>query len=128
MKVKELNRAIGLIAGTSVALAMSSGAIAKENPFGLAQANGATLLVADSGEEKSISVLEGKCGSGKCGSQRVREMMDKNGNGRIDRDEYISWSAMHAGNEFDKFSDGEAETGVDAVYEHFRSLEFHDKG
>lgn len=128
MKSKDLHRAVGLIAGTSVALALSSGAVAADNPFGLAPADGATLVVAGSGEEKGISVLEGKCGSGKCGSQRVREMMDKDDNGRIDRDEYISRSAMQAGNEFDQFAGGAADVGAEDVYEHFRSLDYHTQG
>jgi uncharacterized low-complexity protein len=37
--------------------------------------------------QKGISVLEGKCGAGNCGSQRIRQMMDRNADGKINRDE-----------------------------------------
>lgn len=127
MKKTDLTKTIGLIAGTGAALALMPAAQAAENPFSLPQANGAAIVVADAGE-KGISVLEGKCGTGKCGTQRVRQMMDRNADGRINREEYVSWAGAQAGAEFDGFADGGASVGAEKVYEHFRSLEYHNQG
>ncbi len=126
MKRKGLKQSIGLIAGTA-ALALLPQAQAAENPFGLAGGDTALLQVADAGK-KGISVLEGKCGAGKCGSQRIRQMMDRNADGKINRDEYVSWAAAQAANEFENFADGSGSVGADKVFEHFRSLEFHNQG
>ena len=126
MKRKGLKQSIGLIAGTA-ALALLPQAQAAENPFGLSSSDTALIQVADAGE-KGISVLEGKCGSGKCGTQRVRQMMDRNADGKINREEYVSWAAAQAANEFEKFADGGSAVGADKVFEHFRSLEFHNQG
>lgn len=126
MTTKYLIQSIGLIAG-SAALGLSPQAFAADNPFGLSQIDGAAIVVAGDAK-KGISVLEGKCGGGKCGSQRVRAMMDKNDDGRISRDEYVSWSSRIANEEFDKFAGGAADAGVDDVFEHFESLDYHTQG
>lgn len=75
---------------------------------------------------KSISVLEGKCGEGKCGSNRVRQMMDKNGDGRIDRTEYTNWSVQRANTsaeqanaEFDKMAHGADSVSAEDAYQSF---------
>lgn len=127
--MKKFNKSgpAGLIAGAAAALVLAPQAGAAENPFGLTDAGAATVVVADAGK-KGISVLEGKCGSGKCGSQRVRQMMDRNADGQINRSEYVSWAAAQAGNEFDDFAKGGAAVGADAIYDHFRSLEYHNQG
>ncbi len=127
MKKTDLKATIGLIAGAGAALALMPVAQAADNPFSLPQTGGAVIVVADAGE-KGISVLEGKCGSGKCGTQRVRQMMDRNADGRINRDEYVAWAGAQAGAEFDNFADGGASVGVERVFEHFRSLEYHNQG
>ena len=147
MNKKRFDRNLGVIAGAGVMLAVLPQANAGGNPFEL-PGLGATAVVVAAGE-KGISVLEGKCGSGKCGTQRIRTMMDVNSDGMIDRDEYVSWSAdvaqreydrLHdrekyvswsksmANQEFDEIAKGEPEIGADKVYEHYRSLEFHTKG
>ena len=114
--------ALGLIAGAGAALALTPSAFAAENPFGLKDANGAAVIVVAGDEKKGISVLEGKCGSGKCGSQRVRQMMDRNGDGKINREEYVDWAVRQAGNEFDGFASGKDAVSPDDVYKHFESL------
>jgi uncharacterized low-complexity protein len=119
---------MGLIAGASVVLAMLPQAHAAGNPFGIAHADGAMLVVADAGRKKGISVLEGKCGSGKCGTQRVRQMMDRKADGQINREEYVSWAGAQAGNEFDEIAKGRAAVGADDVFKHFQSLEYHNQG
>lgn len=53
--------------------------------------------------EGGVSVLEGKCGEGRCGSARVRQMMDGDGDGRISRHEYNQWINRAAGSQFDRF-------------------------
>jgi len=128
MTTEKLKRNMGLIAGATVALAMLPQAQAAGNPFGIAQADGATLVVADAGGKKGISVLEGKCGAGKCGTQRVRQMMDRNADGQINREEYVSWAGAQAGNEFDEIAKGSASIGADDVFKHFESLEYHNQG
>lgn len=128
MTTKSLKKNLGLIAGASVALAMLPQAHAAGNPFGISHAEGATLVVADAGGNKGISVLEGKCGSGKCGTQRVRQMMDRNADGQINREEYISWAGAQAGNEFDEIAKGGAAVEADDVFKHFQSLEYHNQG
>jgi uncharacterized low-complexity protein len=128
MNRQHFEKKLGLAAGASVLLVTLPQAHAAGNPFELPAADGATIVVADSGEQKGISVLEGKCGSGKCGAERVREMMDKNADGSIDRDEYLAWSADIAGREFEEMAKGSAAIAPDDVYEHYRSLEFHNQG
>lgn len=127
MKRKGLKQSIGLIAGATAAIVLLPQAQAAENPFGLAGVDASVLVVAEA-DKKSISVLEGKCGAGKCGTQRIRQMMDRNADGKINRDEYVSWAAAQAVNEFDEFAGGSAAIGADKVFEHFRSLEFHNQG
>lgn len=127
MKKADLKKTIGMIAGTGAAFALSPQLFAADNPFGMGQANGAAIVVAEAGK-KGISVLEGKCGSGKCGTQRIRQMMDRNADGKINRNEYVSWVTAQAGNEFDTFAKGADAVGADDVFEHFRSLEFHNQG
>ena len=127
MNKTDLKKTVGMIAGAGAALALLPAAQAADNPFGLPDANGATIVVAEAGE-KGISVLEGKCGSGKCGTQRVRQMMDRNADGRINREEYVSWAGAQAGDEFDEFADGGASVGAERVFEHFRSLDYHEQG
>ncbi|MEN8167439.1 MAG: hypothetical protein ABFR65_08190 [Pseudomonadota bacterium] len=53
--------------------------------------------------EGGVSVLEGKCGEGRCGSVRVRQMMDGDSDGRISRHEYNQWINRAAGSQFDRF-------------------------
>lgn len=72
---------------------------------------------------KSISVLEGKCGSGKCGATRVREMMDKNGDGRISRDEYVGWVNRQAAADFDKMAHGGTSVSPDDAFKAFQQWE-----
>lgn len=127
MKKTKLNRTIGLIAGAGAALTMIPQANASGNPFGLSQADGATIVVAEA-DRQGISVLEGKCGAGKCGAERIRQMMDRNADGKIDRDEYVSWANAQAVNEFDKFAGGAAAVDAHEVFEHYQSLEFHNQG
>lgn len=74
-------------------------------------------------EKKSISVLEGKCGEGKCGAERVRKMMDRNSDGNIDRGEYVAWSASAASSEFDKITSGSSTASAEKVFSHFESLQ-----
>lgn len=128
MKSDKLKKSLGLIAGASIALVALPQAHAADNPFGMGHADGATLVVADASEKKGISVLEGKCGTGKCGTQRIRQMMDRNADGQINREEYVSWAGAQAGNEFDEISKGGASVGVDEVFKHFQSLEYHRQG
>ena len=126
MKRKALKQSIGLIAGTA-AFALLPQAQAAENPFGLAGSDTALVQVAEAGE-KGISVLEGKCGAGKCGTKRVRQMMDRDADGKIDRGEYVSWVTSQAVKEFDGFADGKGAVDAHEVFEHFRSLEFQNQG
>ena len=128
MKKQGLEKKLGIIAGASVLMVALPQAHAAGNPFELASSANTAVMVAEAGGGKGISVLEGKCGAGKCGTQRVRQMMDKNSDGQIDRDEYISWSNAIANREFDKMSKGSASIGADDVFEHYRSLEFHNQG
>jgi len=128
MHSKRFNKNLGRIAGAAAALVVLPQVHAAENPFGLAQADGATLVVADASEKKGISVLEGKCGSGKCGTQRIRQMMDRNADGQINREEYVSWAEAQAGNEFDEIAKGDSAVGVDEVFRHFQSLDYHSQG
>jgi len=91
---------------------------ASENPFTLAHHQNDSLQLAETttaanqpnarkgirSQLKSggVSVLEGKCGSGKCGSQQVRQMMDGDGNGVISRREYNQWINHAPGSQFDR--------------------------
>lgn len=129
MKKQNWTVRLGTLAGgTAMLLTVPQVYAADGNPFALSGGDGATIMVAEAGGQKGISVLEGKCGAGKCGAQRVRQMMDKNADGRIDRDEYVSWSSSVANREFDEISKGSAAVGADDVFEHYRSLEFHNQG
>ena len=128
MTSEKLKKSLGLIAGASVALAIIPQAHAADNPFGIGHADGATLVVAEGSEKKGISVLDGKCGAGKCGTQRIRQMMDRNADGQINREEYVSWAGAQAGSEFDEIAKGGASIGVDEVFKHFKSLEYHNQG
>ena len=128
MNRHDIDRKLGLAAGASVLLATLPQAHAAGNPFELSAAGDSVVVVAASDEQKGISVLEGKCGSGKCGAQRVREMMDKNADGSIDRDEYLAWSTAAAEREFDSIAKGSAAVGPEDVFDHYRSLEFHNQG
>ena len=65
--------------------------------------------------------------TGRCGSQRVREMMDRDGDGSIDRDGYIGWASTQAGRDFDSFAGDRGAVEAGRVYEHFRSLEYHQR-
>jgi len=66
---------------------------AAENPFGLTSTGETIALAAATDVKKGLSVLQGKCGAGKCGSKRIRQMMDRNADGRINRDEYVARGA-----------------------------------
>jgi len=85
----------------------------------------AQVLAAEKGgaEGKSISVLEGKCGEGKCGALRVRQMMDKDDDGQINRKEYIGWATQVASTEFDKMSTGSASVSADKVFDYYEDLQ-----
>jgi len=128
MNRHHIDRKLGLAAGASVLLAALPQAHAAGNPFEQSAAGDSVIVVAASDEQKGISVLEGKCGSGKCGAQRVRAMMDKKADGSIDRDEYLAWSAAAAEREFDSIAKGSERVGPEDVYDHYRSLEFHNQG
>lgn len=81
---------------------------------------GGTKAAAGSGDPgKSISVLEGKCGEGKCGSKRVRQMMDDNGDGRIERSEYTAWATRQAEAEFDEMAGGAESVSPDDAFQNF---------
>jgi hypothetical protein len=128
MTSQKARKNLGLITGAAVALTMLPQAQAEGNPFAIPDADGALLLVAGDSEKKGISVIEGKCGSGKCGTQRIRQMMDRNADGLINREEYVSWSAAQARSEFDEMAEGGAAVGADEVFKHFQSLEYHTQG
>ena len=85
----------------------------------------AQLFAAGEGgaEKKSISVLEGKCGEGKCGSLRVRKMMDKNDDGVINRKEYVGWATTTASTEFDKIASGSASVSAEKVFSYYEELQ-----
>jgi len=123
-----LDSKLGLAAGASVLLATLPQVHAAGNPFELSAAGDSVIVVAASDEKQGISVLEGKCGSGKCGAERVREMMDANADGSIDREEYVAWSTAAANREFDSIANGSATVGPKDVFDHYRSLEFHNQG
>jgi uncharacterized low-complexity protein len=128
MKKHELNRRLGLLGSAAVMLAALPQAHAADNPFALGASQSEAIVVAEARPEKGISVLEGKCGAGKCGTQRIRQMMDRNGDGKISREEYVSWVSAQAGVEFEEFAKGEGAVGADEVFEHFRALEYHRQG
>lgn len=121
MKRVKLRNSLAMIAASS-AVALSATAAADSNPFQLSSDSSATIVVAEQGGAKSISVLEGKCGSGKCGSARIRQMMDRNADGKINRDEYVSWAGAQAAKEFEEMAGGKASIGAEAVYQHYLSL------
>lgn len=129
MKKQNWTLRLGTLAGgTAMLLTVPQVIAADGNPFALSGVDGATIMVAEAGGQKGISVLEGKCGAGKCGTQRIRQMMDKNADGQIDRDEYLSWSSAVANREFDQMSKGSATVSPEDAFEHYRSLEFHSQG
>ena len=86
--------------GTAVTLIFSGAEMARasDNPFALKDRGRGYLRLAEAGSTREepgapkaihaqlryggSSVLEGKCGEGKCGSQRVRQMMDGGRSGR----------------------------------------------
>lgn len=121
MNHRNLKKSLVLVAGASAATLAATGHAAG-NPFQFASDNSTIIVVAEHGADKSISVLEGKCGSGKCGSARIRQMMDRNADGKINRDEYVSWAGAQAAKEFEEMSDGKASIDADAVYQHYLSL------
>ena len=84
---------------------------------------GAEVLAAGESPEKSISVLEGKCGEGKCGTLRVRQMMDKNDDGKINRKEYLGWAKSVASDEFDKIASGSASVSAEKVFDFYKELQ-----
>ncbi len=108
------------LASTIALCAISTQAAADSNPFAVSGQQG--LMLADAGG-KSISVLKGKCGDGKCGTARVRKMMDSNGDGSINRSEYTEWAVRMANSEFDKISEGSNVTTPDDVFQNFLEWE-----
>ena len=110
------------------------GAFAANNPFDAGLRNSGYLLLADAHggkcggkSEKSIHALEGKCGGGKCGTARIRGMMDSNGDGRIDRSEYNAWSMKQSNEEFDRMAAGADSVSVDKVFQTFQDWESSDE-
>ena len=100
------------------ALAMSSNVGAADNPFQIKSLSSGYVQLA-AAKVKHISVLEGKCGNGKCGTARIRQMMDNNNDGRIERDEYVGWASRQAGMEFDNMSHGGSSVTPDDAYQNF---------
>lgn len=121
MKHVNLKNSLAFIAGAS-AVTLAATGHAASNPFQFSSDDSATIVVAEQGTAKSISVLEGKCGSGKCGSARIRQMMDRNADGKINRDEYVSWAGAQAAREFEEMSEGKGSIDAEAVYQHYLSL------
>lgn len=110
------NKALVLASCSSLALGLASSAYAGDggNPF---------IKVGAETGMKEISVLEGKCGGGKCGSSRVRRMMDSDGNGTISRSEYTGWAARMASDEFDAISKTGGEAPAKDVFDFFGGVE-----
>ena len=121
--MKKMHKAMGLVAAAS-AVALVPQAQAADNPFGLSDSAQTIVVAGNANHNKGISVLDGKCGSGKCGSQRIRQMMDRNGDGRINRAEYINWASAQAGAEFDDIAKGANAVDADDVFKSF--LEFEE--
>lgn len=109
-----------LALGAAIALTFSSAGIvnASGNPFMLEElAQGYTLLAEADREDMKpasgkgrlaqlegdgINVLEGKCGEGRCGSVRMRQMMDGDRDGFVSKKEYHGWINKQAGSQFDR--------------------------
>ena len=73
---------------------------------------------------KGLTVLEGKCGEGKCGTLRIRVMMDLDSNGFISRNEYVTWAAAQADSEFDRIAGAHNQTSTpEEVFDRFKSME-----
>jgi uncharacterized low-complexity protein len=114
----------------SLACIGAKGAFAANNPFDEGPRNSSYLLLADAHggkcggkSEQSIHTLEGKCGSGKCGTARIRGMMDSNGDGRIDRSEYNTWSLKQSNEEFDRMAAGAESVSVEKAFQTFQDWE-----
>ena len=121
MKQVTLKKSLAMLAASS-AMTLSATTMADTNPFQLSSDSSATIVVAANSGSKGISVLDGKCGSGKCGSPRIRQMMDRNADGKINRDEYVSWAGAQAAREFDDMAKGKSSVSADEVYQHYLSL------
>ena len=135
----KMKTAMTLALGTALLTAGSASAVGK--PFELQPIAGGSMHLAEgkcggnkeaAGKcggaksdhpQKSISVLEGKCGQGKCGSARIRQMMDNDGNGRIDREEYVGWSTRQAGAEFDSMAHGAHDVSPEDAFQNFLRFE-----
>ena len=120
--------ALALTMGGAAFVSTGSVSAATDNPFGMTELNSGYMQLAGANTgkgapKKSISVLEGKCGSGKCGASRVRQMMDENGDGSIQRAEYAGWAARQAGAEFDRMARGRDAISPDEAYENFLNYE-----
>lgn len=112
--IKPVVAALGVaFAGTITALP----AQAADNPF--AQNRPMTGLVAASG----LSVLEGKCGEGKCGSLRVRKMIDTDSDGTITRQEYVAWGVRTSNREFDRIAGSGDSASPEKVFNSFEEWE-----
>jgi len=119
-----------LALSVSMAIIGVGGASAAGNPFDTTLINSGYPLLADAHgakcggkSEKAVPTLEGKCGSGKCGSARIRDMMDSNGDGRIDRSEYNAWSMKQSNAEFDRMAAGAESVSPDQAFQTFLDWE-----
>lgn len=105
------------LAATAVALAPIALVQADNALFSMQEADRQNQPVAQEG----LSVLEGKCGEGKCGTLRIRLMMDLDGNSVISRDEYVTWAAAQADSEFDRIAGLHgSNASAESVFEGFR--------
>ena len=103
-KYEIINMKIGAI--IAISIAGSGASIANDNPFELTDIKHSSAITVAANDVTNkrhrISVSEGKCGEGKCGSLMVRVAMDANGNEIISRKEYIDWVTKREGSVFDK--------------------------
>lgn len=136
MKLRK-SLAIATIGSAASLVALNATAVDTDNPFALTGLGNGYLQVAEGkcGEGKcgghkkasggkSISVLEGKCGEGKCGTVAIRQQMDKNRDGMINRQEYMDWATKMAATEFDTMdTNHDGNVDYDEFFEHFQEAE-----
>ena len=103
--------AVGTLMTT--AFISTAGAAETGNPFAVQGIDGDAMQLAQmTGASKGgkINVLNGKCGEGKCGGKRVRQMMDSDKNGQISKQEYVGWVTTMAGEEYDQMDANDSGT------------------
>ena len=100
MKTKYICKPAAIAVGTVICGSLATSAIADNDLFSLSESDRHNAATA----EKGLRVLEGKCGEGKCGTLRIRLMMDLDHNGYISRQEYVTWAAAQADSEFDRIA------------------------